>query len=116
MPEAKKPGWRDLPTGGVVNKAGNAYQYHTGSWRIKKPLWSKDKCIQCFLCWIYCPDLAIKTDNGKVVGVDYDYCKGCGICARQCPTQALEMIAEDESDVNDSEEVISPVDNPEEED
>jgi len=23
--------------------------------------------------------------------VDYDYCKGCGICANECPANAIEM-------------------------
>jgi len=25
---------------------------------------------------------------------DYDYCKGCGICANECPTKAIEMVRE----------------------
>ena len=104
MSEAKKPGWRNLPIGGVITKPGNSEEYKTGGWRIKKPLWSEDKCIQCLLCWSYCPDLAFFTENGEITGVDYDHCKGCGICANQCPTKALEMVSEDESDVNDKNE------------
>jgi len=26
--------------------------------------------------------------------IDYDYCKGCGICANECPKKAIEMIIE----------------------
>ncbi|MFW6381357.1 MAG: 4Fe-4S binding protein [Bacillota bacterium] len=104
MKEDQKPGWRDLPPGGLIPEAGNAERYKTGSWRIKKPLWSEEKCIQCLLCWAYCPDIAILTREGEVTGVDYEHCKGCGICAQQCPVHALEMIAEDESDVNDQAE------------
>ncbi|MFP3162015.1 MAG: 4Fe-4S binding protein, partial [Acidilobus sp.] len=28
------------------------------------------------------------------VYVDYEYCKGCGICAEVCPTHAIEMVPE----------------------
>jgi len=96
-----KKGWKDIPRGGVITESGNAERYHTGSWRIKRPLWSEDKCIQCFLCWAYCPDMAINVKEGRVIGVDYDHCKGCGICAKQCPVQALEMISEDRSDIHE---------------
>ncbi|MBA4393978.1 MAG: hypothetical protein C0407_10540, partial [Desulfobacca sp.] len=32
----------------------------------------------------------------KMIGFDLDYCKGCGICARECPKEAIQMIAEEE--------------------
>jgi pyruvate ferredoxin oxidoreductase delta subunit len=28
--------------------------------------------------------------EGKCV-IDYNYCKGCGICAEECPVDAIEM-------------------------
>ncbi|NIP35766.1 MAG: pyruvate ferredoxin oxidoreductase, partial [Thermoplasmata archaeon] len=36
-------------------------------------------------------------EEGKKTGVqvDYDYCKGCGICANECPKQAYEMVPEE---------------------
>ncbi|KXA91095.1 pyruvate synthase, partial [candidate division MSBL1 archaeon SCGC-AAA259A05] len=27
--------------------------------------------------------------------VDLDYCKGCGICAKECPVDAIEMVKEE---------------------
>jgi pyruvate ferredoxin oxidoreductase delta subunit len=29
--------------------------------------------------------MSIKVSEGKMTGIDYDYCKGCGICALECP-------------------------------
>jgi pyruvate ferredoxin oxidoreductase delta subunit len=106
MKGIKKPGWKDIPIGGLITEPGNAEKYYTGGWRINKPLWSEEKCIQCLLCWAYCPDSAINVKDGIVYGVDYDHCKGCGICVNQCPVHALEMISEDESDINDKKEKI----------
>lgn len=103
---SEKPGWKNVPRGGIIKDAGNASEYRTGSWRIKRPLWSEEKCIQCMFCWAFCPDIAINVKDGKVVGVDYHHCKGCGICANECPVQALEMISEDKGDVNDEQNEV----------
>jgi pyruvate ferredoxin oxidoreductase delta subunit len=44
------------------------------------------------ICWVFCPDGAIQIENGKVVGIDLDHCKGCGICAEECPRKAVSMV------------------------
>lgn len=47
-------------------------------------------CSQCDNCYNFCPDLAVvKTSDGYQVNLDY--CKGCGICANECPGGALRM-------------------------
>ncbi|MCO5100669.1 MAG: NAD(P)-binding protein [Burkholderiaceae bacterium] len=51
-------------------------------------------CISCDNCFQYCPDLAIRRLPGGGYEVDGDYCKGCGICVRECPTGSMEMIEE----------------------
>jgi len=87
--EKKGKSWRDVPIGGTITRPGSSVDYKTGAWRTYKPVWHEDKCIQCLACWSYCPDCSIRLDDkGKVAGVDYDYCKGCGICARECPDKA----------------------------
>ena len=43
------------------------------------------------LCYFYCPDASILVENGKAVGIDLEHCKGCGICAKECPTDAIAM-------------------------
>lgn len=77
--------WQELPIGGILPEPGSAQEYHTGGWRTEKPIWHEEHCIQCLFCWIYCPDTAVKVKDGKMVGFDYDVCKGCGICATECP-------------------------------
>lgn len=94
----KPKGWKDIPIGGVIVEAGNSDTYETGSWRTYKPLHDKEKCINCLRCWVFCPDSAILVEDGKITGIDYKHCKGCGICARECPdkVKAIEMVQEGE--------------------
>jgi len=94
MSEAK--GWRDLPIGGVVTEAGNAELYNTGSWRSFRPILDKDKCINCLTCWIMCPESSVVVKDQKIDSINLFHCKGCGICARECPEKvnAITMVEE----------------------
>jgi pyruvate ferredoxin oxidoreductase delta subunit len=84
----------------VIGEAGK-----TGEWRTMKPVLDSSKCIMvktgkpvCFFCWLYCPEGMIsKTIPPKI---DYIYCKGCGICAHECPHKAITMIPEKEDSKN----------------
>lgn len=51
------------------------------------------RCTECDNCYIYCPDAAIAKKEGGFE-IDYYFCKGCGVCPKECPRAALEMIAE----------------------
>jgi 2-oxoacid:acceptor oxidoreductase delta subunit (pyruvate/2-ketoisovalerate family) len=43
-----------------------------------------------------CPDNAvIKLGPGKRFQFNYDYCKGCGVCAQECPCGAIAMVPEE---------------------
>ena len=87
----KNMGWKELGHGDSV-PGGTAAEFQTGDWRSEKPVFNKENCINCYFCWIYCPDSAILLDeNNKVVGIDYKYCKGCGICMEECPVMAISM-------------------------
>jgi pyruvate ferredoxin oxidoreductase delta subunit len=66
----------------------------TGEWRVFRPVKDDEKCNDCLLCWVYCPEACI--DKGSLE-IDYQYCKGCGICAVECPTDAIRMIKEDKT-------------------
>ncbi len=52
-------------------------------------------CTFCHKCDDYCPDLSIMMDAGqKYREIDYDHCKGCGICAAECPRAAIAWVKE----------------------
>jgi 2-oxoacid:acceptor oxidoreductase delta subunit (pyruvate/2-ketoisovalerate family) len=53
-------------------------------------------CFECDNCYGMCPDNAvIKLGPGKRFAIDLDYCKGCGICAAECPCGAITMVPEE---------------------
>lgn len=65
---------------------------NTGEWRVFRPVKDDEKCNECLLCWVFCPEASITRDGLRI---DFQYCKGCGICAVECPTGAIEMIKEE---------------------
>ncbi|NTW29430.1 MAG: 4Fe-4S binding protein [Coriobacteriia bacterium] len=84
----------DFPRGAMIPEAGNSADYVTGGWRSERPWRDESKCTQCLICWIYCPDSSVVLNDGKVVSFDLDHCKGCGICAHECPSDAISMALE----------------------
>ena len=85
---------QDYPLGALCIESGNAREYTTGGWRAKRPVWSESACKSCLLCWVMCPDSSILVENGAMVGIDYDHCKGCGVCVNECKFGALEYVLE----------------------
>lgn len=52
-------------------------------------------CFECDNCYGVCPDNAIiKLGPGLKFEINYEYCKGCGICAQECPCGAIDMVSE----------------------
>lgn len=52
-------------------------------------------CFECDNCYGICPDNAVKKlGPGKRFEFNYDYCKGCGMCAAECPCGAITMVPE----------------------
>jgi NADPH-dependent glutamate synthase beta subunit-like oxidoreductase len=53
-------------------------------------------CFSCDNCYGVCPDNAVLKldDPDEPYAFDLDYCKGCGICAAECPCGAIEMVPE----------------------
>lgn len=87
------PSYRELPPGGVVTERIREYP-ETGGWRNERPLFHKELCVNCLLCWAHCPEPAVLTESQTMMDIDYRYCKGCGICAAVCPTAAIVMVKE----------------------
>jgi len=53
-------------------------------------------CFECDNCYGVCPDNAvIKLGAEKRFAFNYDYCKGCGVCAQECPCGAIAMVPEE---------------------
>lgn len=53
-------------------------------------------CFGCDNCFGVCPDNAVTKLEPGSYEFKYDYCKGCGVCAEECPCGAIEMIPEEE--------------------
>jgi len=97
-------GYKTAPIGGVLPTPGNTAHndLHTSrtGWM---PVLERDKCIDCGMCDMVCPDLCLvwsthTGDDGKPLvkldGIDYQYCKGCMRCVETCSTSAMTREAE----------------------
>ena len=86
--------WNELAPAGAIDPA-TAARPETGGWRTGlKPEVELSRCVNCLLCWLHCPDSSIVLEGTTFAGFDYDYCKGCEICAAICPVDAITMVAE----------------------
>ncbi len=57
--------WKEIPIGGKILEAGNSKEYKTGDWRTFRPIHIPEKCTNCMICWMICPDSCV-----NVGGVD----------------------------------------------
>jgi 2-oxoacid:acceptor oxidoreductase delta subunit (pyruvate/2-ketoisovalerate family) len=55
-------------------------------------------CNSCGNCWAFCPDMAVQPAPGvdganglRRYEIDERFCKGCGVCAQECPRGAIVM-------------------------
>ncbi|MEE3343849.1 MAG: pyruvate:ferredoxin (flavodoxin) oxidoreductase [Bacilli bacterium] len=108
-----------LPVSAFIDKKNGIYDGGTTKYEKRGiaemvPCWNKENCIQCNQCSFVCPHAVVRPflldkDNNKVdsipsimpkdynytIGVSYEDCTGCGLCANTCPgklgKKALEM-------------------------
>lgn len=99
-------------------EAGYLVDVNAG-WRNERPVLDASACTGCLKCYMECPDGAVfkpadpaEAPEGAeapspnapeaaapcAVAIDYDFCKGCGICVAACRFGALSMIPESEAD------------------
>lgn len=97
-------GWAVAPIGGTIVSPGNSINKDLSASREGfLPEFLPDKCTHCAQCDLVCPDLCFVWEEGEdargrpamvLVGIDYQYCKGCLKCIEACPFDALVRVAE----------------------
>jgi len=116
----EKKGWDAVPQGVVLHSFDtevenlahvkpedrdysefNSYIASVASWRVIKPVYNRDICIDCQNCWVWCPDTSIISRDKQMLGIDYDHCKGCGVCVEVCPTNPKSLLMFGETTDND---------------
>lgn len=91
-------GYLNAPIGGINPCLGNTVTNDLSPSRQGYlPLFLKERCINCGLCFSACPDMVFQFAKGKFKGkdmminqgLDYYHCKGCLRCVDVCPVNAL---------------------------
>ncbi|WDL70297.1 4Fe-4S binding protein [Helicobacter winghamensis] len=114
-------GWNEFEAGSVLfpfDKKGNemvgqhadsrvyredsSYTASVAHWRVEKPVFNHDHCINCYFCWVYCPDSSILVRDEKMSGIDYAHCKGCGVCVEVCPTNPKSLLMFNDYETNEA--------------
>lgn len=100
-------GYQNMPIGGFIPNPGNmAAKDLSASRQGFLPAFSREKCIDCAQCDMVCPDFCFVWDKGvdkrgrpamNLLGINYQYCKGCLKCVEACPTDALQDLREDDT-------------------
>jgi len=90
MPKQPLKKSSEMDLGGKL-PGGTSKEYQTGGWRNQMPVLNRDKCVNSLNCASICPENCIKVKDGQITHFDMRYCKGCGLCAKECPTGAIEM-------------------------
>ena len=91
-------GYDNAPIGGINPRFGNSVISDLSPSRQGYiPLFIKERCINCGLCFSACPDMVFQFAKGEYKGremmvnqgLDYYHCKGCLRCVDVCPVNAL---------------------------
>lgn len=93
--QSAQPKWTELAIGTAITVPGSARCNRTGDWRSVRPIWDHAKCIRCGVCVVYCPEGCIVWNAQGFPEADLEYCKGCGICGRECWTTCIKQVEEE---------------------
>ncbi len=77
----------------LAAEPGSSKVNKTGSWRTMVPIFKHETCTDCRICVVVCPDACVFGQDNKY-HADLDFCKGCGICAYECPVDDIDMVLE----------------------
>jgi pyruvate ferredoxin oxidoreductase gamma subunit len=102
-------GYENAPMGGTIYTVGNTALKDLSASRTGFiPIFIKEKCVRCGECDIYCPDYCFVWEKGTdpktgkegmiLLGINYQYCKGCLRCTKACRFDAI--VPGKESDYN----------------
>ncbi len=86
---------KEIEVGCISTEPGSSRVYKTGAWRSQRPTYDFKKCIKCGLCQLFCPEGCIGQNEEGYFEANLYYCKGCGICVRECWTEAIKMVEEE---------------------
>jgi pyruvate ferredoxin oxidoreductase gamma subunit len=109
--ELPKLGYENAPIGGTIYSVGNMRFKDLSTSRTGMiPLFILDKCTRCGECDITCPDYCFVWEKGKdpktgkdgmvLLGINYQFCKGCLRCTHICKFGALVPVKEAEQDLD----------------
>ncbi len=109
--EVPKLGYENAPIGGTIYSVGNNRFKDLSTSRTGMiPLFLMEKCTRCGECDITCPDYCFVWERGKdpktgkdgmvLLGIDYQFCKGCLRCTHICKFGALVPVKEAEQDMD----------------
>ncbi len=97
-------GYETATLGGTLIRPGSTWNKDMSASRQGTlPEFLRDKCIDCAQCDLVCPDYCFVWEKGQdkrgrpamvLLGIDYQYCKGCLKCVEACPVDALVAIPE----------------------
>ena len=89
---AQKP-FRPVSSESPWTRPGRLRDMKVGDWRYQRPVKNDAQCCGCGWCFLLCPTGCVVNDHGDFKP-NLDYCKGCGICAEECPIKAITMVRE----------------------
>ncbi len=101
-----RPEWIDLDfepakvSAPAIHEPATSRNMATGLWRTVRPVIDREKCNRCWwICSTLCPDSVISVREDGSPEIDLEHCKGCMICASQCPAKAIGAVAESEAEI-----------------